>query len=111
MVGTSLRKDDVMHYCASCCLTVHMTSDNNIQMDVHSLLELKRLANIHQVLIQNNDLYGVINASFFHDWPQSWRVLNLGLNRRVSGCLHFHEIPAWVEFVYGGTGLRVSTAC
>jgi len=85
---------------------------NNIKVDVNLVQKLKQLPQLHQVLLQNNNLHGTITGSFFEGWPRAWQTLNLGLNREITGCVHPHDIPQQLEiFNHGGTKLVVAEAC
>jgi len=85
---------------------------NNINVNVNLVQKLKQLPQLHQLLLQDNNLHGTITASFFEGWPATWQTLNLALNRKITGCVHPHDIPQQLEtFNYGGTKLVVSEAC
>ena len=61
--------------------------DNNVHVNVANVVKLKKLPNMQQLLLQNNRVYGTMDSNFFEGWQESWRNLNLVLNRDLQGRL------------------------
>jgi len=85
--------------------------DNRIRVSILDLQPLKKLAQLRQLLIQRNFLYGTIDASFFLDWPGEWTIFNVALNWELEGCIPPKAIPRWLEFFYAGTKIKVDPSC
>lgn len=75
--------------------------DNDIEVDIAHVKKLKKLPHLHQLLLQNNRVYGQVdgcNGTFFADWPPSWQDLDIRLNKGIGGCVNHHEIPKYLNF-------------
>jgi len=83
--------------------------DNDIFIDVKHVKKLKRLTQLHQVQLQSNNIYGIIDPSFFDHWPEKWIRLDLNLNRKLRGCLDLEDIPQSIQWpVFAGTQVVIT---
>ena len=85
--------------------------DNHIRVNINNLKKLKRLKQLHQVLLMRNFLFGTLDDDFFHGWPRAWTYLNVALNRNVKGCIRPSQMPNWLTFSTGATGIIISEGC